>query len=261
VLPDRSATSELNDRRRALPLLRGGKDEQSNCSSEETKGEMAMISPETQTSRLLRKTANLLSSVAEAAWTSDIPSPAKWDLHRIGTEAYLAQRDILTMLGLREVIAVPQADFDIATALEEAAQVVATIPEEFQTSVTQRLQERVASLAHRAERALALRDAIQLGYDGGPLPDHEQLMGGPVVDPRRTDPGHLRLPSGAGKDAPTVPSTGVGGVVTTAGFRASCCWPQSSATSCTPQVSRHRNDGSLVNNRSATATPTAPHAA
>jgi len=29
VLPDRSATSDRNDRRQALPLLRGGKDEQS----------------------------------------------------------------------------------------------------------------------------------------------------------------------------------------------------------------------------------------
>ena len=163
MLPDRSATSDRNDRRRALPLLSGGKDEQSNCSSEETKGEMAMISCEAQTSRLLRKTANLLNSVAEAAWTSDIPSPAKWDLHRIGTEAYLAQRDILTMLGLPEVIAAHEADFDIASALDEAAHVVATIPEEFQTSVTQQMQERVTSLAQRAERAFAIRHAIQLG--------------------------------------------------------------------------------------------------
>jgi len=163
VLPDRSATSDRSDRRQALPLLRGGNNEQSNCSSEETKGEMAMISRETQTSRLLRKTANLLNSVAEAAWTSDIPSPAKWDLHRIGTEAYLAQRDILTMLGLPEVIAAHEADFDIASALDEAAHVVATIPEEFQTSVTQQMQERVTSLAQRAERAFAIRHAIQLG--------------------------------------------------------------------------------------------------
>jgi hypothetical protein len=163
VLPDRSATSELNDRRPALPLLSGGKDEQSNCSSEETKGEMAMISCEAQTSRLLRKTANLLNSVAEAAWASDIPSPAKWDLHRIGTEAYLAQRDILTMLGLPEVIAAHEADFDIASALDEVAHAVATIPEEFQTSVTQQMQERVTSLAQRAERAFVIRHAIQLG--------------------------------------------------------------------------------------------------
>jgi len=162
VLPDRSATSDRNDRRQALPLLRGGKDEQSNCSSEETKGEMAMISRETQTSRLLRKTANLLNSVAEAAWTSDIPSPAKWDLHRIGTEAYLAQRDILTMLGQPGVIAERQADFDIAAALDEAAQVVATIPEEFQTLVTKRLQGRVTSLAQSAECVFA-HHAIQLG--------------------------------------------------------------------------------------------------
>jgi hypothetical protein len=260
VLPDRSATSDRNDRRQALPRLRGGKDEQSNCSSEETKGEMAMISPETQTSRLLRKTANLLNSVAEAAWTSDIPAPTKWDLHRIGTEAYLAQRDILTMLGLPEAIALPQADFDIATALDEAAQVVATIPEELQTSVTQRLQEQVTSLAQRAERAVVVRHAVQLGCNGGPLPDQEQLLG-LFDDPQRTDPGHLRTLSVGGVDAPTLASTGAGGVVTTLGFRAPCSWQSLSATSCTPLGSRHRGEASPVNNRSATATPTAPDAA
>jgi hypothetical protein len=52
-----------------------------------------------------------------------------------------------------------------------------------------------------------------------------------------------------------------GGVVTTAECRASCCWPQSSAIPHTPHGSRLRNDGSLVNNRSGTATPTAPDAA
>jgi hypothetical protein len=51
---------------------------------------MAMTCSETQTWRLLRKTANLLNSVAEAAWSSDFSSPAKWDLHRIGSEAYPA---------------------------------------------------------------------------------------------------------------------------------------------------------------------------
>jgi len=125
---------------------------------------MAMISCETQTSRVLRKTANLLNSVAEAAWTNDIPSPAKWDLHRIGTDAYLAQRDILVLLGLPGVMAEPQTDFDIAAVLDEAAQVVANIPEELQTLVTQRLQERVTSLV---ERAYALRFAIRLGLGGG----------------------------------------------------------------------------------------------
>jgi hypothetical protein len=124
---------------------------------------MARISPETQTSRLLTKMANLLNSVAEAAWKNDAPSPARWELHRLGTEAYLAQCDILDMLGLPGVIAEPQADFDIAAALDEAAQVVATIPEEFQTPRTQRLQGRVTSLAQRAERAFALRRAIRLG--------------------------------------------------------------------------------------------------
>jgi hypothetical protein len=125
---------------------------------------MAMISCETQASRVLRKTANLLNSVAETAWTSDIPSPAKRELHRIGTEAYLAQRDILVLLGLPGVMAEPQADLDIAAALDEAAQVVANIPEEFQTLVTQRLRERVTSLV---ERAFVLRRAIRLGLDGG----------------------------------------------------------------------------------------------
>jgi hypothetical protein len=125
---------------------------------------MAMISCETQTSRVLRKTANLLNSVAEAVWTNDIPSPAKWDLHRIGTDAYLVQRDILVLLGLPGVMAEPQADFDIAAVLDEAAQAVANIPEELQTLVTQRLQERVTSLV---KRAFALRCAIRLGLDGG----------------------------------------------------------------------------------------------
>jgi len=164
VLPDRSAASDRDDHRRALPPLRGGKDEQPPLLGRREEGEMAMISCETQTSRVLRKTANLLNSVAEAAWTNDIPSPAKWDLHRIGTDAYLAQRDILVLLGLPGVMAEPQTDFDIAAVLDEAAQVVANIPEELQTLVTQRLQERVTSLV---ERAYALRFAIRLGLGGG----------------------------------------------------------------------------------------------
>ena len=121
-----------------------------------------MIRPETQTSRLLRKTADLLNSIAEAAWTSDIPSPAKWELHRIGTEAYLAQRDILDMLGLPGVVAERQADLDISAALDQAVRVVDTIPEQFQTLVTKRLQGRVTSLAQSAERVFA-HHAIQLG--------------------------------------------------------------------------------------------------
>jgi hypothetical protein len=104
VLPDRSANAHRNDRRQALPLLRGGKDEQSKVRPEETKGEMAMISLETQANRLLRKTASLLNSVAEAAWTNDTPSPARWDLHRIGTAAYLARRDILVTLDCVDLV-------------------------------------------------------------------------------------------------------------------------------------------------------------
>ena len=124
-----------------------------------------MTSPEAQTSRLLMQTANLLNAVAEAAWTNDIPSPARWELHRIGTEAYLAQRDILHMLGQPGAIAEPQADLDITAALDEAAQVMATIPEEFQTSLTHRLQAGVTSLAERAQRALVLRHSIGLRED------------------------------------------------------------------------------------------------
>ena len=75
---------------------------------------------------------------------------ARWDLHRIGTDAYIAQRDILDMLGQPGVVVRPEADFDIAAALNEAAQTVATIPEEFQTMVTQRLQRQITSLAERA---------------------------------------------------------------------------------------------------------------
>ena len=66
------------------------------------------------------------------------------------------------MLGQAGVIAEPQADFDIAAALDEAAQVVDTIPEEFQTLVTKRLQGRVTSLAQSAECVFA-HHAIQLG--------------------------------------------------------------------------------------------------
>jgi len=261
VLADRSATpNPVTADKPSCPL---GVSRASclSCQAHEMEGELAMIRPEAQDSRLLRKAANLLNSVAEAAWTNDIPFPAKWDLHRIGTEAYLAQREILDMLGLPGVIAVSQADFDIATALDQAAQVIAMIPVEFQTLVTQRLQEQVISLAQRAERAFALRHAIQLGYDGGPFSDHEQLHGGSVVDRHRTDRGGLGLPSGAGQDARKVASPEAGGVVTPAACRASCCWPPSSAISHTPHGSRHRGDGSLVNTRSTTATPTAPDAA
>jgi len=201
VLPDRSATSHRNDRRQALPLLRGGKDKRSRLLGRREEREMAMISPEAQAIRLLRKTAHLLNSVAEAAWTNDMPSPARWELHRIGTEAYLAQRDILDMLGQPEVIAQPQADFDITAALDEVAQVVATIPDEFQTLVTQRLQGRVTSLVQRTERALPSGMRFDSDRTVVPLPDHERLPGGSVFDPLWTDPGRLGLPSGAALDA------------------------------------------------------------
>ena len=82
---------------------------------------MAMISSETQPVRLLRKTANLLDSVAEAAWTNDIPSSARWDLHRVGTEAYLAQREILDALGQDAEPCETLPLTDIAAALEKAA--------------------------------------------------------------------------------------------------------------------------------------------
>jgi hypothetical protein len=125
-----------------------------------------MIRPETQSSRLLMMTANLLINVAEAAWTNNMPSPARWDLHRIGTDAYLAHRGILEVLGRHGVSVEPQADLNIAAALDEAAEIVARLPEEFHTLVTQRLQERVTSLA---ERVIALRHSIRLGEDSGPL--------------------------------------------------------------------------------------------
>jgi hypothetical protein len=70
-----------------------------------------MISPETQTSPLLRKTANLLKSVAEAS-SSDTQPLATWSIHRIGTGAHLARRNILDMLGRPGVTAKAQADRD-----------------------------------------------------------------------------------------------------------------------------------------------------
>jgi hypothetical protein len=87
-----------------------------------------MINPETPTGRLLRKAANLLNSVAEAAWTNDIQTPAKWDLHRIGTGAYLVQRDILDALGEGAGPTELLLGNDIAAALEQAAHTLAAIP-------------------------------------------------------------------------------------------------------------------------------------
>jgi len=120
-----------------------------SCSVEE-EGEMAMTSPETQTSRLLRKTANLLNSVTEAAWTNDIPSPAKWDLHRIGTEAYLAQRDILDAMGQDAEPSETLPGIGIAAALEEAVHTLAAIRQELFNLDTERLEARVSSLARWA---------------------------------------------------------------------------------------------------------------
>ena len=124
---------------------------------------MAMISSETETGRLLRKAANLLHSVVEAAWTNDIPSPAKWDLHRIGTEAHLVQRDILDALGEGAEPTELLPGNDIAVALEQAADTLAAIPQELNNLDTERMQARVSALADRAERALAVRHAIRLG--------------------------------------------------------------------------------------------------
>ena len=78
-----------------------------------------MISPETQSSPLLRKTANLLKSVAEASSTSDTQPLATWSIHRIGTGAHLGQRNILDMLGRPGVTAKAQADLD--TRLDASA--------------------------------------------------------------------------------------------------------------------------------------------
>ena len=134
-----------------------------SCSAEETEGEMVMINSETETGRLLRKAANLLLSVVEAAWTNEIPSPAKWDLHRIGTEAYLVQRDILDTLGEGAELTALLPGNDIAAALEQAAHTLAAIPQELSKLDTERLEARVSALADRAERALAVRHAIRLG--------------------------------------------------------------------------------------------------
>jgi hypothetical protein len=108
-----------------------------------------MISPESQTVRLLRKASNLLGSVAEAAWTNDIPYPAKWDLHSIGTQAYLAQRDILDLLGQDADSCETLPCIEIAAALEEAAHTLATIPQAFRDLDTRLLKERLSSLAQR----------------------------------------------------------------------------------------------------------------
>jgi len=109
-----------------------------------------MISFETQTSRLLKKTANLLNAVAEAACTNDIPSPTRWDLHRVGTEAYLAQREILDALGQSPEACETLPGTGIAAALEEAAHTLAAIPQQLFSLDTEQLEVRVSSLARSA---------------------------------------------------------------------------------------------------------------
>ena len=78
-----------------------------------------MISPETQTSPPLRRTTDLLKSVAEASSTSGPPPLATSSIPRIATGAYLAQRNILDMLGLPGGTAKAQADLD--TRLDASA--------------------------------------------------------------------------------------------------------------------------------------------
>lgn len=78
-----------------------------------------MISPETRTSPPLRRTTDLLKSVAEASSTSDPPPLATSSIHRIAAGAHLAQRNILDMLGLPGVTAKAQADLD--TRLDASA--------------------------------------------------------------------------------------------------------------------------------------------
>jgi len=155
VLPDRSDTSGRNDRRQAIRSLGVATTSSPSCSTEETESEVAMIKPETPTGKLLRKAANQLHSVVEAAWTNDIPSPAKWDLHRIGTEAYLVQRDILDALGEGAEPTELLPGNDIVAALEQAALTLAAIPQELNNLDTERLEARVSSLARWAALTLS----------------------------------------------------------------------------------------------------------
>ena len=155
MLPDRSATSGRNDRPHAIRSLGVATTSSPSCSTDETEGEAAMINPETPTGQLLRKAANQLHSVVEAAWTNDIPSPAKWDLHRIGTEAYLVQRDILDALGEGAEPTELLPGNDIAAALEQAAHTLAAIPQELNNLDTERLEARVSSLARWAALTLS----------------------------------------------------------------------------------------------------------
>jgi len=133
---------------------------------------MTMISSETETGRLLREATNLPHSVVveaavvEAAWTNEIPSPAKWDLHRIGTEAHLVQRDNLEALGQGAEPTALLPGNDIAAALEQAAHTLAANPQELFNLDTEWLQARVSSLERRA---IAFQLAIRLGWDGGPV--------------------------------------------------------------------------------------------
>jgi len=135
-------------------------------------GELAMIRPESQTVRLLRKACNLLGSVAEAAWTNDLPSPAKWDLHRIGTQAYLAQRDILDLQGQDADSCEALPCIEIAAALQETAHTLATIPQAFRDLDTRLLKERSSSIAQRCpdQAYLSMGSSPDGGHHGG---EHE----------------------------------------------------------------------------------------
>lgn len=115
---------------------------------------LGMTSFDAQTIRLLRSAAHLLDYVVDAV------APVKWDRHRMESGAYPAQRDILEMFGQRGGSAETGADFDVAAAIVETARILATIPEESQTGVTQQLQGRVSSLERRA---FVLLPAIRLG--------------------------------------------------------------------------------------------------
>lgn len=83
------------------------------------------------------------------------------------------------MFGQRGGSAETGADFDIAAAIVETARILATIPEESQTGVTQQLQGRVSSL----ERRLFCCPRFDSDRTVVSLPDHEQVHRGAEVDP------------------------------------------------------------------------------
>lgn len=127
--------------------------------AEATRGEMAMICPETQTGQRLRKTARLLNSVAEAAWTNgtSITGQVGTTPHRYRRVPRLPRN--ARCAGLRRSTGRTPA-CDIAANLAEAANTLGVISQAVRKPDTERLAKRGSSLA-RSTLALARQSNLE----------------------------------------------------------------------------------------------------